>query len=309
MRVLALLLLLAACTPDFAAPSDVTDLRVLAVQAEPPEARFDPDAGVAEPVKVDVLAVDPSRDAGPQSIQLQICGPTDSRRCDEGPVIDAGTVPLSFTLPSVDATALLANDDLAGFGGIRVQLSFTVDDGSPKGPVHGDKVIIYSSALPPCPPDAGIAPSRNRNPALTGVLLTVAGQDAGAFAPDASLTVGTEYGLRPVLADGGEEDYCTVDLRGEVLQLREQAHYAFFTAPGGEFDSDTADEPLDGGAPPDGLTRFTPHADAGTIWIVVRDGRGGESWLERSWTASPDAGVSPTRPSSGRGGRARPGPR
>ncbi len=42
-------------------------------------------AGAAEPVAVRVLAVDPSRDAGPQSLQLQICGPTDSRRCDQGP--------------------------------------------------------------------------------------------------------------------------------------------------------------------------------------------------------------------------------
>jgi hypothetical protein len=88
-----------------------------------------------------------------------------------------------------------------------------------------------------------------------------------------------------LLADGGEEDYCALDLRGQIVRLKEQAHYSFFAGPGGEFDTDTADEPLDGGAPPDGLARFTPHADAGTVWIVVRDGRGGESWVERPWTA------------------------
>src|SRR4051794_41796023 len=105
MRVLALLLLLAACTPDFAAPSDVTDLRVLAVQAEPPEARFDPDAGVAEPVKVDVLAGGPSPDAGAQAIQLQICGPPHSPPRDEGPGVDAGTRAPSFPLPPARAAA------------------------------------------------------------------------------------------------------------------------------------------------------------------------------------------------------------
>jgi hypothetical protein len=276
MRAAALLLLLlAACTPDFAAPSDVKDLRVLAVQATPPEARFDPDSGVAEPVAVRVLAVDPSRDAGPDSLQLQICGPTDSRRCDEGPVIDAGALPLSFTLPSIQATRLTANDKLGGFDGIRVQLSFSLDDGA--GPVHGDKVVIYSPTTSPCP--------ANRNPEMTGVQLTIAGADAGVLAPGGALARETEYGLRPVLSAGAEEDYCTVDLRGNLVHLREQAHYAFFTAPGGEFDRDTADEPLDGGAPPDGLSRFTPHADAGTVWIVVRDGRGGESWLTIPWTA------------------------
>ncbi|HEY6909462.1 MAG TPA: hypothetical protein VI356_08845 [Myxococcales bacterium] len=275
MRAAALLLLLAACTPDFAAPSDVTDLRVLAVQAEPPEARFDPDSGVAGPVAVRVLAVDPSRDAGPESLQLQICGPTDSRRCDQGPVIDAGTLPLSFTLPPIQATALLGNDKLGGFDGIRVQLSFSLDDGS--GPVHGDKVVIYSPITAPCP--------ANRNPAMSGVQLTIAGADAGVLSPGTTLLRETEYGVRPELSHDAQEDYCTVDLRGNLVHLREQAHYAFFTGPGGEFDRDTADEPLDGGAPPDGLSRFIPHADAGTVWIVVRDGRGGESWLTLPWTA------------------------
>ena len=149
MRAAALLLLCAACTPDFAAPSDVKDLRVLAVQATPPEARFDPDSGISEPVAVQVLAVDPSRDAGTDSLQLQICGPTDSRRCDQGPVIDAGTQPLSFTLPSIRAPSLLGNDKLGDFDGIRVQLSFSLEDGSPAGTVHGDKVVIYSPTTAP----------------------------------------------------------------------------------------------------------------------------------------------------------------
>jgi hypothetical protein len=283
MRALALFALLAgaACTPDFAAASDVTDLRVLAIQAEPPEALFDADAGTVDPVTVRVLAVDPSSDAGVQSALLEVCGPTDSRRCDKGPSFDAGTVPLTFTLPTFDPRELLGNDKLGDYGGIRVQLSFTVADGSPGGPVHASKTLIYTPADASCDADAG----PNKNPGLAGVRLTILGEDAGVLAPDTPLLIGTEYGMRPVLAQGAEEDYCTLDLRGQIVHLKEQAHYAFFTAPGGEFDLDTADEPLDGGAPPDGLARFTPHADAGTIWIVVRDGRGGESWIESPWTA------------------------
>lgn len=280
MRVLAVLALLAvaSCTPDFAAASDVTDLRVLAIQAEPPLALFDLDAGTVEPVSVRVLAIDPTRDAGPQSALLQICGPTDSRRCDQGPSFDVGTVPLAFTLPAFDPRLLLGNDKLGDYGGIRVQLSLTVGDGAPGALVHASKTVIYSPAGAPC--------AANSNPQLTVVRLTRLGVDAGVLAPEAPLQIGTEYGLRPALADGGggQEPYCTFDLRGQRVDLTEQAHYAFFTGPGGEFDVDTADEPLDGGAPPDGLARFTPHADAGTIWIVVRDGRGGESWLESPWT-------------------------
>ena len=283
MRALAALLLVAAasCTPDFAAQSDVTDLRVLAIQAEPPLASFDLDAGTVDAVSVRVLAVDPRHDAGPQSALLQICGPTDSRRCDEGPSFDVGPVPLAFTLPAFDPRLLLGNDKLADYGGIRVQLSLAVGDGGPAEQVHASKTVIYSPAGAPC--------STNHNPQLGAVRLTRLGEDAGVLAPDMPLEIGTKYGLRPQLLDGGggEEDYCTLDLRKNRVDLTEQAQYAFFTGPGGEFDVDTADEPLDGGAPPDGLARFTPHADAGTIWIVVRDGRGGESWIESTWTAGP----------------------
>jgi hypothetical protein len=280
MRALVVLAILSsslACTPDFAAASDVTDLRVLAVQAEPPEAQFDPDAGTAQPVSVRVLAVDPTSDAGVQSMHLDVCGPTDSHRCDQGPSFDAGTVPLAFTLPSFDPRLVLGNDKLGDYGGIHVQLSFSLDDGSPRGPVHASKIVVYSPVTAPCPP--------NHNPLLQDVRLTIAGADAGLLDPAAPLQIGTEYGMRPELQDGGQEVYCTVDLQGRLVTLTEQAQYSFFTLPGGEFDRDTADEPLDGGAPPDGLARFTPHADAGTIWIVVRDGRGGESWMDWSWTA------------------------
>ena len=45
------------------------------------------------------------------------------------------------------------------------------------------------------------------------------------------------------------------------------------------------DEPLDGIAPPDGLSRIDAFSGAsGTLWIVVRDGRGGESWLSYPWS-------------------------
>jgi hypothetical protein len=218
-------------------------------------------------------------------MQLQICGQTDSRRCDTGPVADAGTVPLTFTLPPIDASAFLANDKLAGYGGIRVQLSFSVDDGSARGPVNGDKVLIYSPSNAPWV----TAPCRrNQNPQIEDrVPLTVDGGEVGDLTPDFTLTIGTEYGLKPRIVDGGIETFCALDLRGNLItDLHEQPRWFFFTSPGGSFDRDTADQPPDGGEPPpDGFSRFTPSSDAGTIWIVVRDGRGGESWKTLPWTA------------------------
>jgi hypothetical protein len=284
MRALALLLLAAACTPDFQSASDVRDLRVLAIQAEPPEALFDADAGTADSVSLRLLAVDPLSDAGVQSAHLGVCGPTDSGRCDQGPSFDGGTVPLAFTLPPFDPRLVLGNDKLGDYAGIRVQLSFVVDDGvAPNGPVDAYKIVTYSPVDAPWLTATGC--QRNHNPALTDVRLTIEGADAGLFSDAGPLAIGTEYGMRPLLAPDAQEPYCALDLRGNLVHLTEQAHYSFFTGPGGEFDADNADEPLDGGAPPDGLVRFTPHADAGTVWIVVRDGRGGESWIESRWTA------------------------
>ena len=188
MRPLALLALVcaSACTPDFAAPSAVTDLRILAVQAEPPEAQYD-DAGV-DPVRVRVLAVDP-RDAGPIALHAQLCAPSDSRRCDGGPTLDLGDQPLNATLlvPPEVVSQARNSDDLKGLGGIRVQYSFSVQNGGT--PVYGSKVLLFS-------PRGG---TPNRNPVLSQVNLTRDGEPFGVARPGDTLVLpgGVEIGVRP----------------------------------------------------------------------------------------------------------------
>src|SRR5690242_1062389 len=76
----------AACTPNFASQSDVSDLRILAVQAEPPEAEPDLQGNYPD-VHLRILAVDPYRD-GFAAMDSALCAPTDSRRCDVGPRLD-----------------------------------------------------------------------------------------------------------------------------------------------------------------------------------------------------------------------------
>jgi len=270
---------LASCTPNFASSSEVSDLRVLAVQAEPPEAQFDAQGNVQD-VQLRILAVDPAR-GGFSSM-------TDSRRCESGPRFDLprttrdkgtefkASVPGSLIAPVIAFAQL--NDKLKGLNGIRIMFALSVADGDPNGPVSADKILIYSKA--------GTPP--NRNPQMTGLALTVEGVPAGLARPDQTLLLrtGVTYGLRPLLADGAREEYDTTDLRGRLVHLRETPAYAFFSTPGAEFDRDTATEPVDGVAPPDGLVRLTAsRAGSGTIWVVIRDGRGGESWLPVDWTA------------------------
>lgn len=276
-------LLLAACTPNFQAQSEVVDLRVLAVQAEPAEAQFD-DGGVDD-VQVRVLAVDPRADAGTfASMSWNLCAPTDSRRCDRGHFL-SGTqgrkggdeFPVTvISVPQELVDAGLASDKLGGLGGIRIQFSLSVDDGSDAGPAYASKDLLYSKrGTPP-----------NHNPLMTGVDLTHDGVDAGVFAPGQTLClpVNVQIGVRPQLAPDAREEYDIVDLQNHLIHLVEDPRYDFFSTPGATFDRDTATEPVDGGAPPDGLTRIDASAGQGTFFIVVRDGRGGESWISFPWT-------------------------
>ena len=285
--LLSALLLASACTPSFASPSDVSDLRILAVEADPPEAQFDAQGNVPD-VRLRVLAVDPYRD-GFASMTSALCAPTDSRRCDAGPRFDlgrevrSGGTEFSTTVPGALMAPLLqyaeSSDALKGLGGIRVMFAMSVADGDPNGPVAGDKIILYSPV--------GTPP--NHNPLLTGLAVTQDGIAAGTADPahPLQLKLGVKYGLRPLLADGAREQYDTTDLKGNTVHLTEDPQYAFFVTPGAEVDRDTAYEPQDGVAPSDGLTRIDAfRGGSGTLWVVVRDGRGGESWLAVAWQGS-----------------------
>ena len=285
--IFSFFVLAAACTPNFASPSDVSDLRVLAVQAEPPEAQADLQGNYPD-VHVRILAVDPYR-GGFAAMDSALCAPTDSRRCDVGPRLDLPRVSrddgteFAATVPGAVMTPIVAfaqsNDALKGLGGVRVMFSLTVSDGDPNGPVVGDKILVYSTTTAP----------PNHNPLMTGIAVTENGNPVTTLgATDTlQLKLGVEYGIRPLLAADAREEYDTVDLRGNPVHLKEDPRYFFFVSPGGEVDRDTADEPVDGVAPPDGLTRIDAfRAGSGTFWIVIRDGRGGESWLAIPWEAT-----------------------
>ncbi len=297
-------LLLVACTPNFQAPSEVVDLRVLAVQAEPAEAQFD-DGGVDD-VHVRVLAVDPTADAGTfASMKWNLCAPTDSHRCGQGPIYLRGAqsrqggdeFPATvITVPKEVVAAALASDRLGGLGGIRVQFSLSVDDGDPAGAAYAAKDLVYSKrGTPP-----------NHNPLLTGVRLTKDGANAKMFSPGQTLCLpaNVQIGVRPLLAPDARESYDVTDLQNHVIHLVEDPQYDFYSTPGATLDRDTAVEPADGGAPPDGLARIDATRGTGTFYIVVRDGRGGESWISFPWTTP--QGPSPCAPVGARARSVRP---
>src|SRR5439155_23985482 len=125
---LAALALLAACTPGFQSASEVTDLRVLAAAAEPPEAFVDLDGGTVAEVTVSLLVVDPSPRRPVQITDGGVCLPTDTDLCDPArtlylPRFQPGVVQFSLTPPVQAVLAALQDDKLKGLGGVRVQLN------------------------------------------------------------------------------------------------------------------------------------------------------------------------------------------
>jgi len=289
--LLALCLPALACTPNFQSSSQVTDLRILALQAEPPEALVDLDAGTVQPVRLNVLVADPfARRDGVMSGQL--CFPTDNLKCtDPSQTVALPTQSQKVTqvysyqlrLPAGALQAALQNDKLRGLGGIRVQTTVEVADGDPHGAAGGSKSLLFNAAAP------GTTP--NQNPQLNGLSLTLTdGTPYATLAPGQELKVkaGLVLGLLPTHAADQSEHYCTTDLAGKETCLTELLSYSFYATEPGDLDNDSAYDPLPGvAAPPEGLVRFTAlSAGSGTLWVVVRDGRGGESWLQFPFTAS-----------------------
>jgi hypothetical protein len=294
-KLLAATLLLCACTPDFDSQSRVHDLRVLAIQTDPPEAVADLPNKRVDPVQITALVVNPGS-TSPLWVRGRVCFPTDNGRCDtpETVVLDRRTAPFTgkdciasphpppdvpWDCVQADPTLIgraLQDDRLKGFGGIRVQVSLEVDAGGPS--IWAQKLLVYTVT--------GTVP--NHNPRIASVELTRDGQALRTFHPDQPeqqcLPVGVEIGLLPKLGTNpgeGAETYTTVDLSGKQVTLTESPRYAFFATDPGDLDRDVGDEPLPGNVPPRGLVRLTAlAAGAGTAWIVVRDGRGGEGWID-----------------------------
>jgi hypothetical protein len=291
MRALLLgaLATLAACTPSFQDQSEVIDLRVLAVSAEPPEAFADIDAGTVDDVSVTVLVADPVPRATVDA-SASICFPTDNLIC-QTPRIDLSpqTAPkpgeLSFQVaaPAPVIAGALQNDKLKGFGGVRVQFTAQVGDGDPHGPVTGEKVLLFSTT----PRDQANHTPRIVSLEVTRSSGTVQELDAGQTL---QMAAGEQVGIRPIVGPGpeGAEDYTTTDLTGAKVSLHEQLSYSFYALLGASWDKDTASETLPGQPLPTfGINRLqTYRQGSGTFWIIVYDGRGGVSWFTGQWKAT-----------------------
>lgn len=294
---------LAGCLSVQDNPSKVVDLRVLAIQTDPPEllaSSCDPESPQsfltwAQPITVRALIDDPQGAGRTLEYALLTCPEQWDRQCTSDRRVElargtttAGILELSVT-PSLAQTAdggsllleTLREDTYFGFGGIRVPLVLHLRAGGEE--IFAQKLMVYSCARVP-----GMA--ANVNPEFPP--LTIAGEPWGEG------TLPTLSGLEPhliAMEDPGEaeETYVVPSLEDppQPLTLVESWQVSWH-ADYGRFDPVQTGGTNLGGGVGRLSTRWFPPADAEPrdvvrVWAVVRDGRGGQAWVERQFRYAP----------------------
>lgn len=319
MRRLALVLLAVGCVGPQDDPSQVHDLRVISASFSPPEIMAPSCSGLiggaldggmpnlaafisfAAPIDMKWLVLDPQqRDI---SWDLRACTSQGDLECDD----DGGYVPLAsgVTKPGVVQLqsplalqtlsgslfdggrpliqGVIEADAFRGFGGIRVPVVMHVIAGTEE--VFAQKLMVYNCKL-------FDEQKANVLPVIPGV--TYQGKDwpeslDGGPTMRIGLKDATELVMSPTDFSALEEDYVVPSVSLKPVQLKESWKFSWHTSLG-RFSPTTS-----GGTDFTGMlakpwSTWLPRADGGVaglteqdvdFWIVVRDGRGGESWITR----------------------------
>jgi hypothetical protein len=301
--------LLAGCG-SFESASIVIDLRPLAVVAEPAEIVVDFDienpGQIPEipPVTVRALLADPGAERR-LAYRYRVCAETDSRRCDEPDTIILGAT--EGTIDDPDLTAATADgtiqvnallleeaiqlDDLAGFGGIGVQIELRVvpEGGSEAEAIYVAKRVVYAPRVP----EGRVG---NANPSMTGLLareVDFPGDRCAAGGTPLEVMAGEQIRLDPVEPAGIREPYTLPTLDGGERSFVENMRYSWF-ATAGDFTAEQTGGPKDlFGNVPVLFTKWRAPAGEGLdeleaatgglvdFWVVQRDERGGASYTRR----------------------------
>lgn len=297
-----------ACGPSFDGPESVTDLRVLAVRAEPPEVIYPAVPPAEATTEITFLAVNPAAPTVPVDWRLTGCVILDNGRCDaatELPLAE-GTDPLgeitaTVLLPKALIDASFDADVYQGIFGAAVWIQgIVVQDEEPE--LRFIKSLVLS-------PDYGIGRTANLNPWLDGIQVGDEDEEEplvldrdGAWRVEA----GETYRLLPVSPEETREHYVVPafefdgdldpaalaagelpDVTFTTEELDEELVFRFYTSIGGlstaskaeginvilEGDKDREERDLSVNF------KAPKEPGEGRLWFVVDDERGGVGWL------------------------------
>jgi hypothetical protein len=297
-----------ACGPSFDGPEAVTDLRVLAVQAEPPEIIYPAVPPAEAETEVTFLVVNPEAPAVPVDWRLTGCVILDNGRCDtamEVPLAEGsgplGEISAAVLLPKALIDASFDADVYRGIFGAAVWIQgVVVQEGEPE--TRFIKSLVLS-------PDYGIGRAPNQNPWLDGIHAGDEGEEEpleldrdGAFRVAAGEKVRLlpvspeetrEHYVVPAFAFDGELDPAALaagelpDVTFTTEELDEELVFHFYASIGSlstaskaeginvilEGDKDREERDLS-------VTFKAPKEPGeGMLWFVVDDERGGVGWV------------------------------
>jgi len=274
--------LVVACTPDLERQSQLLRVRVLAIRADPAEVAFDPNRSVPPaPVRLTSLTYAP--DGGPE-VSYALCRPganvyAQDVQCPgaDGLTLDGGVVDVSdptvanylATDGGLSLTDPAFQPQLAR--GILLNVGYLATDGTP-----GDRGIergVYQLSV-----RATQVP--NQNPHLVEIFV---GRDAGTLLQDARLPLKTKVTFTPSLAPGSVETY--VDANGQTQT--EMLVYSWFATGQGKVEDFRSQEPFQGVGKRESDYTTAASPEVVTLYVVVRDGRGGTDWIIRSFSVGP----------------------
>lgn len=274
------MLLLLACTSDELSQAwEIDRLRVLAVAAEPAEPR------PGDHVTFSSLVVSPDPIA---AVVWTVCADPES---DEfGCAASFDTTALSDDPGSFDV------EDFEAAGGIGIEPYFApewevpvdlLDDLDADARLEGVTSLINLVAVPEAEEldesDLEIAfkrvpvseaPTPNHNPTLTGFRIDGNEIPAGAVA---ALAAGQTYEIEPILAEDAVETYTYRTQDGEDEEREEEPYLSWYLVEG-TFDQPNSLYPylsVNYTAPEE------PAADEGSLWVAIRDRRGGMGWIHQ----------------------------
>jgi hypothetical protein len=293
-------LLCAACVGPEDTPSKVKDLRVLAMRMDPPELMADGCSldltsldTLFRPVRLTALIPDPAGNGRELDYTLWACASQGDDLCEEDRVelargvttggelvVDLSPGPGVARLPNGDflAQKVVEQDTYRGLGGVRMPLVLWVRGGGEQ--VYAQKLMVYSCRYFP-------EMKANEQPRLPGLL--VDGQPWEEEVP-LELSGPGPFALEAPDFSALEEPYVVPSFELKPVALEEKWELAWHTTLGSISPNETGGADYGGGVERHRV-EWTPPQDAQAqevrFWVVVRDGRGGMSWVTRTVKYTP----------------------
>ena len=323
--VLLLAVVMSACVAEMDDPTQVKDLRVLGMRLEPPEilmagcdvrallaaVQSSSDGGTvmvppqlqqllatyaSAPLKFTALVADPAGNGRQLKYRLRACSKRSDKQCDnDGEYVDLA----SGTMTGGEVTAtirpgiqflddgqpllldVISDDTFKGLGGVRVPIVLEVSAADTGEQIYANKLMVYTCQFFP-------EMTQNVTPILPGITWA----DAGVWAEDEvkEWSGRDEVKLLPIDFIPLEEAYVVPSLLLTPVNLVEAWKVTWMTTSGtmSSYNTGGTDfvgvEGLHNNAWKPSQTSNDPQ-DV-TIYFVVRDGRGGNSWMTRHvrWT-------------------------